>query len=58
MAVRQFIDRALGGVAQRCNALSCSMWLCFGDDIGFHEEDFAQSMESWRAAAQLYEDFP
>ena len=52
--VRQFIDRALGGVAQSCNVMSCSMWLCFGDDRGFRERDFAKSVESWRAAAQVF----
>ena len=52
--VSQFLARALGKAARKCNALTCSMWLCFGDDLGFCEEDFEESSDVWRAAASRY----
>ena len=36
--VSQFLAKALGKAAGKCNALTCSMWLCFGDDLGFCEK--------------------
>ena len=50
--VRQFLECALGTAAERCNVLTCSMWLCFGDDKGFRDTDFGLSAELWRAAAR------
>ena len=52
--VSQFLARALGTSARKCNALTCSMWLCFGDDLGFCNEDFETSSDVWRAAAERY----
>ena len=52
--VSQFLARALGKAAGKCNALTCSMWLCFGDDLGFCDEDFEESSDVWRAAASRY----
>ena len=52
--VSQFLARALGKSARKCNALTCSMWLCFGDDLGFCDEDFEESSDVWRAVASRY----
>ena len=52
--VSQFLARALGTAAMKCNALTCSMWLCFGDDRGFCDKDFENSSDVWRAAAERY----
>ncbi len=52
--VSQFLARALGTAAVKCNALTCSMWLCFGDDRGFCDKDFENSSDVWRAAAEKY----
>ena len=52
--VSQILARALGKAAGKCNALTCSMWLCFGDDLGFRDEDFEEPFDVWRAAARRY----
>ena len=52
--VSQFLARALGTAAMKCNALTCSMWLCFGDDRGFYNKDFNNSSNLWREAAKKY----
>ena len=52
--VSQFLDKSLGTAARKCNALTCTMWLCFGDDQGFCKEDFENSPDVWRAAAERY----
>ena len=52
--VSQFLARALGTAAVKCNALTCSMWLCFGDDRGFCDKGFENSSDVWRAAAEKY----
>ena len=49
--VRDFLQCALGVQAARCNVLTCTMWLCFGDDRGLRDQDFFLPAESWRAAA-------
>ena len=52
--VTQCLAKALGKAAGKCNPLTCSMWLCFGDDLGFCDEDFDESYDVWRAAASRY----
>ena len=52
--VRQFLARALGTAAKKCNVLTCSMWLCFGDDQGFYNKDFENCSDVWRAVALKY----
>ena len=52
--VKQFLRKALGGAACKCNALTVSMWLCFADDVGFRDADFDLSVRAWTSQAHEY----